>query len=140
PRLDSNEACSRSFGAHNCSIRIGGGARGIGFVPSYRGFRLLPGKAGETMVLPVLAGTGAGHEFAPRPVSRLDIGQDAARGARAQAAWRAAHSPAISSARGGGGAAPYREAPKGAAPDLSDEPGEPTGPAATYPVSPSMLK
>jgi hypothetical protein len=50
------------------------------------------------------------------------------------------HAPVIGSARGGG-ILRYREAPKGAAPDLSDDQGaEPSGPAATIPVKPSMLK
>jgi Protein of unknown function (DUF1190) len=138
PRLESSGACTRLFGARNCSMRIGA-SRGIAFLPSYRGFRLLPGKAGEMMAVPMLAGGDAGIAFTPRPVTRLDIAQDAARGMRAQAAWQAAHSPVMRSARGGGGA-PYREAPQGAAPDLTDQGGEPTGPAATYPVSPSMLK
>jgi hypothetical protein len=141
PRLSSNEACTRFFGARNCAMRIGGGLQGIGFVPSYRGFRLVAGKGGgETMALPVLAGANAGVEFTPRPVSRLDTAQDGARGARAQVAWQNAHAPVIGSARGGG-ILRYREAPKGAAPDLSDDPGaEPSGPAATIPVKPSMLK
>ncbi|MFI4997594.1 MAG: DUF1190 domain-containing protein, partial [Hyphomicrobiales bacterium] len=43
PRLDSNEACTRFFGAHNCSMRIGGGPKGIAFIPSYKGFRLVQG-------------------------------------------------------------------------------------------------
>jgi uncharacterized protein YgiB involved in biofilm formation len=140
PRLDSNEACTRFFGAHNCSMRIGGGLKGIAFIPSYKGFRLVQGKAGsEVMTLPLLAGSGAGVEFAPRPVTRLDTKQDAGRGARAQAAWQGAHAPAIRSA--GGGATRYREAPKGAAPDLSEDGGQAQpGPAATYPVNPAMLK
>jgi hypothetical protein len=141
PRLASNEACTRFFGAHNCSMRIGGGLQGIAFLPSYRGFHLVQGKSGgETLVLPVIAGADAGLEFAPRPVSRLDMAQDGARGARAQAAWQNMHAPVIGSARGGG-ILRYREAPKGAAPDLSDDQGaEPSGPAATIPVKPSMLK
>jgi len=141
PRLDSKQACARFFGAHNCSMRIGAGLKGIAFVPSYRGFRLAPGKrAGEMMTLPVLAGASAGIEFTPRPVSRLDVEQDGARGARAQAAWQSAHAPVIRSARGG--VMRYREAPKDAAPDFSDGGGEAAqqGPAATYPVSPSMRR
>jgi hypothetical protein len=142
PRLSSNDACARFFGAHNCSMRIGGGLQGIAFVPSYRGFRLVPGKGNEeTMTLPVLAGPNAGVEFTPRPVSRLDIEQDAARGVRAQAAWQNAHAPVLGSARGSGGILRYREAPKDAAPDFSDDGGgEPSGPAITIPVKPSMLK
>jgi hypothetical protein len=139
PRLESNEACKRFFGARHCSMRIGGGLKGIAFVPSYRGFRLVPGKNGEeTMVLPVLSDTDVGIGFTPRPVSRLDTEQDSGRAAKAQAAWQNAHSPAIKSA---GGVLRYREAPKGAAPDLSDDGGDAqSGPAATYPVSPTMLK
>jgi uncharacterized protein YgiB involved in biofilm formation len=138
PRLDSNEACKRFFARH-CSMRIGGGLKGITFVPSYGGFRLLPARKGdETMVLPVLSGTDAGIGFTPRPVSRLDTEQDSGRAARAQAAWQSGHSPVIRSA---GGVMRYRDAPKGAAPDLSDDGGEAQqGPAATYPVSPHMLK
>jgi hypothetical protein len=138
PRFDTNEACARFFGAHNCAMRIGGGPKGIGFVPSYKGFSLVRGKGGaEVMTLPVLAGARALVEFTPRPVSRLDMAQDAARGARAQAAWQNAHAPLVRSA----GAMRYREAPKGAAPDFADDAGEAQpGAAATYPVSPSMLK
>jgi uncharacterized protein YgiB involved in biofilm formation len=142
PRLDSNEACLRFFGAHNCSMRIGGG-KGIAFLPSYRGFRLIRGKSGEMMAVPVVAGSAAGIEFAPRIVSDLDVGQDAARAARAQAAWQSAHSPVIGNARGGGGdgAAPYRDAPKDAGPLPSGdvEKGLP-GPSMSYPVNPAMLK
>ncbi len=140
PRLSSNDACTRFFGAHNCSMRIGAGLQGIGFLPSYRGFRLVQGKgAGEMMTLPVIAGTDSGIGFTSRPVSRLDTELDGARGARAQAAWQSAHAPVIRSARGG--AIPYREAPKGVAPDPSDDEGmQPSGPAASYPVSPAKLK
>ena len=141
PRLSSNEACARFFGAHNCSMRIGGGLAGVAFLPSYRGFRLVPGKGGEeTMVLPVIAGTSAGIDFTPRPVSRPDAEQDPARSARAQAAWQNAHAPVLGSAKGGA-ILRYREAPKGAVPDLSDDSDkEPSGPAATFPVSPNMLR
>ncbi|MFI5015463.1 MAG: DUF1190 domain-containing protein [Hyphomicrobiales bacterium] len=139
PRFDANEACTRVFGAHNCAMRIGGAPGGIGFVPSYKGFTLLRGKGEAGMTaLPVLAGANGGVAFAPRPVTRPDTQQDAARGARAQAIWQNAHAPVIRSA---GGALRYREAPKGAMPDLSDDAGEAqSGPAATYPVSPAMLK
>ncbi|SEE14997.1 Protein of unknown function [Rhizobiales bacterium GAS191] len=139
PRFDANEACTRVFGAHNCSMRIGVGAKGIGFLPSYRGFTLVRGKGGaEMMVLPALAGASRLVEFTPRPVSRLDADQDAARAARAQAAWQRAHASVIRSA---GGGPRYRDAPKGVMPDLSDDAGAAqSGPAATYPVSPSMLK
>ena len=143
PRLDSSDACTGFFGAHNCSMRIGTGLKGIGFLPSYRGFRLLAGKGGDGMMtLPVLAGSGGGVDFTPRPISRLDAGQDPARGARAQAAWQSAHAPVIRSARGAGGSIMrYREAPTDAAPDLSDDEGkEPSGSAVTIPVKPSMLK
>lgn len=139
PRLDSNDACLRIFGAHNCSMRIGGG-KGIAFLPSYRGFRLLRGKTGEMMALPVVPGAVAGIEFALRPVSELDIGQDAGRAARAQAAWQSARAPVIRSARGGSGTAPYRDAPKDAQVPSGDiEKGLP-GPSQAYPVNPSMLK
>jgi hypothetical protein len=90
-------------------------------------------------VLPTLAGTAGLVEFTPRPVSRLDTEQDAGRAARAQAAWQRAHAAPIRSASGGGPL--YRDAPKGAAPSLSDDAGTvQSGPVATYPVSPSMLK
>jgi len=138
PRFDASEACLRFFGAQHCAMRVGGGPKGIGFLPSYRGFSLLRGKDGQEMLaLPVLAGTNAGVEFTPRPVSRLDNLQDAARGARTRAAWQGAHAPVIRSA---GWATRYRDAPKDAAPDLSDDAGAQSGPAATYPVSPGMLK
>jgi uncharacterized protein YgiB involved in biofilm formation len=140
PRLDSNDACLRIFGAHNCSMRIGGG-KGIAFLPSYRGFRLIRGKSGEMMALPVVAGTAAGIEFAPRTVAQLDMAQDPGRAARAQAAWQSARAPVIRSARGGGGgSAPYRDAPKDAAIPSGDfEKGLP-GSSQAYPVNPAMLK
>jgi hypothetical protein len=140
PRLDSNDACMRFFGPHNCSMRIGGG-KGIAFLPSYRGFRLIKGKSGEMMALPVVPGAVAGVEFSPRPVSDLDMAQDAGRAARAQAAWQSAHSPVRSAGAGSGGpGALYRDAPKDAAPPSGDyEKGLP-GPATTYPVNPAMLK
>jgi hypothetical protein len=139
PRFEANDACKQFFGAHNCSMRIGDGPGGIGFIPSYRGFSLARGKdVAETMVMPVLAGKSPMVEFSPRPISRLDTEQDAGRSAQAQAAWQSAHAGAI---HGTGWALRYRDAPKDAAPDLSDEPGEDqSGPAATYPVSPAMLK
>jgi Protein of unknown function (DUF1190) len=141
PRFDGKDACARFFGAANCAMRIGaGGPNSISFVPSYKGFTLVAGKNGvETMVLPALAATNAPVAFTPRPVSRLDTDQDAALGARAQAAWQAAHAPV---ARGPGGAMSYREAPKDATPDLFDDNGgaAQSGPAATYPLSPAMLE
>jgi Protein of unknown function (DUF1190) len=138
PRFAANDACTHAFGARNCSMRIGGGANGISFLPSYRGFTLIRGK-GEMTVLPTLAGAPGLVEFTPRPVSRLDTEQDAARAARAQAAWQRAHAAPVRSASGGGPL--YRDVPKGAAPSLSDDAGAvQSGPVATYPVSPSMLK
>jgi hypothetical protein len=143
PRLANNEACLKFFGAHNCSMRIGGG-KGIAFLPSYRGFRLIRAKSGEMMALPVVAGAGAGIEFTPRAVSDFDVWQDPVRAARAQAAWQSAHSPAMRNASGGGAddaGGLYRDAPKGAAlPTSGDyEKGLP-GPSMTYPVNPAMLK
>jgi Protein of unknown function (DUF1190) len=139
PRFEANGDCVRIFGARNCSMRIGGGPKGIGFIPTYEGFTLVRAKDGEeTLVLPVLAGKSATVEFTPRPVSSLDTEQDAQRSAQAQAAWQNAHSPTIRSA---GGALRYREAPKDTMPDPSGDSGEAQpGPAATYPVSPAMLK
>jgi Protein of unknown function (DUF1190) len=138
PRFDTNAGCEQAFGRRGCSMRIGSAA-GIGFIPSYKGFTLEPEKKGEeTLVLPVIAGKSATVEFTARPVSRLDTDQDPGRGARAQAAWQGAHSPAIRSA---GGALRYRDAPKDAMPLGSDDSEEAQpGPAATYPVSPAMLK
>lgn len=141
PRFDGKDACGRFFGPANCAMRIGaGGPKSIGFVPSYKGFTLVSGKgATETTVLPAIAATSAPVAFTPRPVSKIDTDQDAALGARAQAAWQAAHA-AVSREPGGAGAMSYREAPKGAGPDLfDDDSAAMPGPAATYPLSPAML-
>ena len=136
PRFEASDACARVFGAHNCAMRIGGGTKGIGFLPSYRGFTLIRGKGEEMLVLPSLASASRAVEFTPRTVSRLDADQDPARAARAQAAWQRSHAPVIRSAAGG---VRYRDVPKGAVPDLSNDAAQP-GPAASIPVKPSMLK
>jgi len=137
PRFEADSACSEVFGAHNCSMRIGGGPKGIGFIPSYKGFALASQKGSdETLVTPVIAGKGETVEFAPRPVSRLDTAQDDSRGARAQAQWQSAHASGH-----GSSVLRYRDAPTDEIPLGADDSQEAQpGPVATYPVSPAMLK
>ena len=137
PRFEANSACSEVFGSHNCSMRIGNGPKGIGFVPSYKGFSLIPQKGSEeALVVPVIGGKSGAVEFAPRAVSRLDTEQDETRGARAQAQWQSAHAAAH-----GSSVLRYRDAPADELP-LGDEDSQEAqpGPVATYPVSPAMLK
>jgi len=137
PRFEANSACGEVFGAHNCSMRIGGDPKGIGFIPSYKGFTLTPQKGSEeTLVIPVIAGKSETVGFTPRPVSRLDTGQDEARGARAQAQWQSAHASGH-----GSSVLRYRDAPADEIPLGGDDSQEAQpGPIATYPVSPAMLK
>jgi hypothetical protein len=137
PRFEANSACGEVFGAHNCSMRIGGGPKGIGFIPSYKGFAIAPQKgSAETLVTPVIAGKGGIVEFTPRPVSRLDTAQDETRGARAQAQWQSAHASGH-----GSSVLRYRDAPADELPLGGDDSQEAQpGPVATYPVSPAMLK
>jgi hypothetical protein len=137
PRFEANSACAEVFGAHNCSMRIGAGPKGIGFVPSYKGFALGPQKGSEeTLVTPVIAGKAGTVEFTPRPVSRLDTDEDEARGARAQTQWQSAHA-----AGHGSSVLRYRDTPADELPLGGDDSEEAQpGPVGTYPVSPSMLK
>ncbi len=137
PRFEANSACAEVFGAHNCSMRIGGGPKGIGFIPSYKGFALEPGKGGQdALVTPVIAGKSGVVEFTPLPVSHPDTTQDEARGARAQAQWQSAHA-----AGHGSSVLRYRDAPADDIPLGGDDSQEAQpGPVATYPVSPAMLK
>ena len=137
PRFEVNSACSEVFGAHNCSMRIGNGPKGIGFVPSYKGFSLIPQNGSEeARVVPVIGDKGGTVEFTPRPVSRLDTEQDETRGARAQAQWQSAHAGTH-----GSSVLRYRDAPADEAPLGGDDSQEAQpGPVATYPVSPAMLK
>ena len=138
PRFEANSACVQVFGARNCTMRIGGGPKGIGFIPSYRGFTLETAKTGaETLTSPVIAGKGGMVEFTPRPVSSLDTEQDEARGARAQAQWQSAHA----SEGHGSSVLRYRDAPADDTPlGADDSQDAQPGPVATYPVSPAMLK
>ncbi|MBV9568562.1 MAG: DUF1190 domain-containing protein [Hyphomicrobiales bacterium] len=138
PRFEANSACLQAFGARNCTMRIGGGPKGIGFIPSYKGFTLEAAKGGgETLTNPVIAGKDGMVEFTPRPVSRLDTEQDEARAARAQTLWQSAHA----SAGHGSSVLRYRDAPADDTPLGADDSQEAQpGPVATYPVSPAMLK
>jgi uncharacterized protein YgiB involved in biofilm formation len=141
PRFDSKVPCARFFGAANCAMRISSALSGVTFLPSFGGFTLSKEKDGATMVRPVLASKTTPVDFSPRPVATLDTEQDAKRGQRAIAAWRAKHDTAPR-APGGGNAMSYRAAPKDT---MFDEPtgGDVAplpGPAQTYPVNPAMMQ
>ena len=137
PRFEANSACTEVFGARNCSMRIGGGPKGIGFIPTYKGFTLETAKGGDALAKPVIAGKDGSVEFTPRPVSRLDTEQDETRGAHAQAQWQSAHA----SSGHGSSVLRYRDAPAEEMPlGADDSQDAQPGPVATYPVSPAMLK
>ena len=127
PRFATRAECERYF--RRCMIGdINGGGKRVTFVPTMRGFSIENGS--QRRVLPISESSEFDLLFQPRAVERVNSFVSSTKTAEAQKTWQSMIAPQPSTTS----ASRLVSAPDG--PDEADV----TGPARSFPMSPSALQ